>query len=359
MYWLRMPWGALVGMWLTVVATGAGAQVSTQESASVIVFPKVVVDDNWDTTIQIGNGANRPTRAICHYVNGGRTAPDQPPGPLNPPLWAEVDFTIGLARLQPTHWVVSRGRSVGGEPCGTTSSDCDEAGLLPGLVPPVLLGFTGELLCIEVDASGAPWSGNALHGLATLTHRTTGEVIKYPAVGLAGFDTNNADGRLCLGGPASDVCSLGAEYAPCPNAWVVSHPSDFDDRRVDSDASRTSLTVVPCSQSLDDQIPAAVTLSIRLTNELEQSFSLSTSVQCWADLDLGELNDVFLRDVNGGDWLHTEVRVVGSNAGGIMLVQQTVREHARPATFTAVATTPHQNGSGPRSDLIVVTEVLP
>lgn len=361
MHRLRLPWGVIVGMWLTSAVSGVDAQVSTQESASVLVFPKVVADGTWDTTIQLGNGANRPTRAVCYYVNAQLTSPELPPGGPNVPLWAETDFTVALARLQPTHWVVSRGRPVvEPETCGTSSTDCDAAGLMPGSVPPVPENFIGELLCIEVDASGAPWTGNALLGEATLTHRATGEVVKYPGIGLAGFATNNADGRLCLGGEASDACSLGAEYAPCPQTWVVSHPSDFDDRGVDRDASRTSLTVVPCSQDFDTQVPASIVLTIRLTNELEQTFSLSTSVQCWADLDLGALNQLFLRDVNGGDWLQTQVRVANPNTGGIMLVQQTVRESARPATFTAVAATAHQNGTGAESNFIVLpTEVVP
>ena len=38
----------------------------------------------------------------------------------------------------------------------------------PGRVPPVVPDFTGELKCIEVDASGFPVPGNALKGEATL-----------------------------------------------------------------------------------------------------------------------------------------------------------------------------------------------
>jgi hypothetical protein len=231
--------------------------------------------------------------------------------------------------------------------------------LVIGRVPAVAVGFTGELVCIEVDGSGAPWTGNGLIGEATLTHRASGEVIKYPAIGLAGFDTNNADSRLCLGGEASAACSLGAEYAPCPEKWVVSHPANFDIRNVDGDASATRLTVVPCSQDFDTQVPATVTLQFRITNELEQVFSASTAVTCWADFDVAEVDNVFDRDVVGSDWLQTQVRVVNGDGRGIMLVQQTVREQAWPPSFTAVASTAHQNGSGEERDFIVVPEVVP
>jgi hypothetical protein len=353
---LRSPWGAIVGIWLTSAVVGVDAQVSTEESASIIVFPKVITDGSWDTTIQIANGANRPTYATCHYVNGQLTFPDQPPGPLNEPLWAGIDFTIALGRQQPTHWVASRGRTP--QPtsgvCDAMSADCDAAGLVPGRIPPVPEGFTGELVCIEVDASGAPWTGNGLSGVATLTHLATGEVVKYPAVGLAGFPANDADGRLCLGGEPSTDCPLGAEYAACPSTWIVSHPSDYDDRTVDGSASRTRLTVVPCTQSLDDQIPGQITLQFQAVNELEMTFSATTTVQCWGDFDLADVSAIFDRDVAGGDWLQTRIRATSSSTGGFMVVQQTVRESARPPGLRAVATTPHQDGNGSEVDVLVL-----
>lgn len=360
-FWL--PWGAIVGLWLTCAVTGAGAQVSTQSSGSVLVFPKVVVNDNWDTTIQIANGANRPTRAVCHYVNGALVIPDLPPGPTNPPIWSQIDFTIHLTRQQPTHWVVSRGRIPGEETviCTPSSPDCDRAGFV-SLVPPVDSGFSGELVCIEVDASGAPWTGNGLRGQATLTHLATGEVAKYPAIGLAGFQTNDADGNLCLGGAPGDGCLLGAEYAACPSRWRVSHPSDYDDSSVDGAVSRTNLTVVPCSVDFDTQNPSAVTLNFRITNELEQTFSTSRSVTCWEDFQLGTLDALFTREVVG-DWLQTEVRVTNPSVHGIMLVQQTTHEQALPSAssqFSVVATTPHQDGTGSEADRIVLpVEVVP
>ena len=48
---------------------------------------------------------------------------------------------------------------------------------------------------------------------------------KYNAIGLKGFDTNNMDGVLCLGGGVSDDCPSGAEYEACPQTWILDHPS--------------------------------------------------------------------------------------------------------------------------------------
>jgi len=336
----------------------AAGQVTTVESASVIVFPRVVVDATWDTTIQIGNDANRPAYAHCYYVNGAPTNPSQPPGPSNPPLWTQTDFPITLARQQPTHWVVSRGRL--DDPtdplCSASVSDCDGAGYDPGLVPPLPPGFTGELRCIEEDASGAPWSGNALHGVATLTHLATGEVVKYSAVGLPGYESNNADGTLCVGGSNRDGCAHGAEYGGCPQSWIISHPSEADDRPVDGAARSTELTVVPCASNFTTQVPTAPTLQFRVTNEFEQTFTASTTITCWADLRLSDVNPIFQRDTLGGNWVQTRVQSAAGSPGGFMLVQQTERDTAWPATSSFTGTVPPHEGADPSGALVVLPE---
>lgn len=354
----RLPWGALAGVWLAS-AVPVGAQVTTQESASILVFPKVVADGSWDTTIQIANGTNRPVSAVCYYVNAQLQFPELPEGPLNERLWIDTDFRIHLTRQQPTHWVVSRGRPVSeSDPCDSTSPNCDAAGPIVGRIPPVPEDFIGELVCIELDASGAPWSGNGMRGQATLTHLVTGEVVKYPALGLTGLPTNNANGELCLGGDRSEQCALGAEYTGCPNRWTVSHPSDFDDRSTDGNASTTRFTLVPCQQDFDSNVPGTATVTISITNEFELRFSASHQVRCWSDFSLPDISSVLTRDGLGGDWLQTELRVAAERMGGFMLVQQTEREIPRPPAFTAVATTPHPVAPGDQNVITLPVEVI-
>jgi hypothetical protein len=159
---------ALVGL---VVGGGAQAQVTTERSASILVWPKVIADGTRDTIIQITNTSNSMVHAHCFYVNGASTFPEFPPDPIrNPPRWTEIDFDIMLTKQQPTHWVVSTGRLFDpeAESCSTDEDffACNDAGLNIGRVPPVDEFFTGELKCIEVDMSGAPVSGNRLHGRA-------------------------------------------------------------------------------------------------------------------------------------------------------------------------------------------------
>ena len=342
MFRCRLRPALVVVAWLCAVPGLARGQATTAEGASVLVFPRVIADGTWETTIQIGNGANRLLYARCFYVNGALTNPALPPGSLNPPLWTPMEFSLVMVRQQPTHWVASRGRL--NDPtdpsCRQTTPDCDGAGFDPGAVPATPSGFTGELRCVEVDASGAPWSGNALYGVATLTHLLSGEVVKYPAVGLPGLETNNADRTLCLGGDARDGCPRGGEYAGCPREWIVSHPSDADDRPVDGAARGTDLTVVSCPENLETQVPAPLKLTLQVTNELEQSFSATTTITCWTDQRLSDINPILQRDVLGGDWVQTRVRANRDTPHGFMLVQQTVRQTEQPPTFSAAGTVP-------------------
>ena len=81
-------------------------------------------------------------------------------------------------------------------------------------------GFRGTLDCVQLDRGGAPTSGNALRGIATLIG-ADGDVAKYEAVGIPGAPANDADGILCLGGEAGEDCPRGAEYGACPLTWLL------------------------------------------------------------------------------------------------------------------------------------------
>jgi hypothetical protein len=53
---------------------------------------------------------------------------------------------------------------------------------------------------------------------------------------------------------------------------------------------RTYLTLVPCSQDFENQIPGEVTVQFRIVNELEQIFSASTTVECWLHIRLADID---------------------------------------------------------------------
>jgi len=322
---------AAVGLWM--VANSAEARVTTEQSASILVFPKIISDGTQDTIVQITNTSNNVRFAHCFYTDGSLTDPSRPADPIfNPPRWVEIDFDIVLTKQQPTHWVASTGRlynlldaqcrantpcnpgSVGAPNTGTVSAGCCDAGYDPGRVPPVQPGFTGELKCIEVDSAGFPLPGNALKGEATIETIATGDVSKYNAIGLKGFDTNNQDELLCLGGTVTDDCPTGAEYDACPHTWILDHSADgaadlvADNNGIPGSSVATTLTVVPCTQNYETQQPQEVTLNFDIWNEYEQRLSAQTKFQCWGNFPLSEINSAFTENALGGSLAQTRVR---------------------------------------------------
>lgn len=373
-----MGLAALVG--LGTAAKPAAAKVTTERSASILVFPKVIADGTRDTIIQITNTSNNMRHAHCFYVDGAPTIPGQPIGPLNPPLWTEIDFDIWLTKQQPTHWVVSTGRrveprdkvcrgdipgpevecdpSTSGDPTITDSrfADCCDAGIDPGAIPAVAPDFIGELKCIEVDAGGAPVPGNALKGEATIETVfpvPNGDVSKYNAIGLKGFDSNNRDNVLCLGDcragdtACQSLCPGGKEYEACPATWILDSPSIgaedpvAEEFRCDGATTatcfssvNTTVTIVPCTENFELQASPPVTLQFLITNEFEQTFSASTTIACFASLQLTDINHIFAIGDVGGSILQTRMRSASGSQRGVMAVL----EETHSASFTVSST---------------------
>src|SRR5262249_12460393 len=78
------------------------------------------------------------------------------------------------------------------------------------------------------------------------------------------------------------------EYNACPQTWILNHAADgspdivLDAEPLQGDATVfTELTVVPCTENFETQIPTTVTLQFLSFNEFESQFSVSTSVTCW------------------------------------------------------------------------------
>jgi hypothetical protein len=409
---------ALVGWGL--VAQPAVAQVTrktvvtTEQSASILVFPKVIADGTRDTIIQITNTSNNMQHAHCFYINGATTTPGLPPGPLNPPLCQEIDFDIWLTRQQPTHWVVSTGRlynptdktcsseisccALADKSCspfwtdvsGTADADCCDAGFDPGHVLPVAFDFTGELKCILVDASGAPYSGNSLKGEATLEDLKTHDVSKYNAIGIQGNDNQNGDDVLCLGSstaPADPkLCPTGNEYAGCPVEWRLDHPATgaydpvvqqqhfctsscacpetgrFHECICDCSSVSTNLTIVPCTENFESQALTPVTLQFLIINEFEQAFTTSTSFACWGSFDLGApsgsllpgISDWFTASALGSDTLQTRIRSAAGTPGGVLAVIEETHQDTVNGLTARSAQNGHMIGELNVMDLVTI-----
>jgi len=370
---LQRRLGAVAILLVLGAARGAAADVTIDSSASILVWPKIISDGTHDTVIQLSNTSNSVVRAHCFYVNAALTDPSQPPGPLNPPLWLETDFDIVLTRQQPSYWYAHLGRTVdpSDNSCDPRVRACRYRGFDPGLIPPVPPGFEGELKCVQVDDSGAPLSGNNLIGEATIVRGLrfppeSGDVVftdesNYTALGILGID-NNGDGELVLGGGqcavSGDVCGNDEdcgdagpcvlEYNACPAAWILNHPADgAPDTFLNQvqlgevDATiHTELTIVPCTQNFETQVPTTVTVQFLSWNEFESQFSVSTSITCWGNFRLADIGAPALtidgqptRDKFGTMFMQTRMRSAAGSPYGMLMVAEEFHA-SKPSRFS-------------------------
>ena len=327
--------GLMAGAVLLGLCANASAQVMTSdETAGLIVFPKVIVDTTGvlgtptDTLIQITNTDLDPSGGAaaveCNWVNAtgqcgvraGGSCPNSgifcdtnadcaALGLECIPCWSETDFGMVLTPGQPIAFRASTGLDL----------PCFGVVLPPGCLSPNEGGvsnvpsnpFRGELKCYQVAGftDATPTNENDLKGEATIIS-SDGTELTAAAYNAVGFQATTAGGTsatgpLCLGvnvaGAAllSDPCGAGScakTYAGCPGVLILDHffwnaPSPLGVSQV-----RTNLTLAPCSESLfgnlgNQTITAAQML---IYNEFEQRYSTSTRVQCYKDIPLADID---------------------------------------------------------------------
>ncbi len=360
---LRLLGAAAVGVLALARVASASADVTTDQPGSILVWPKVVWDGTRDTIIQLANTGNPMVHAHCFYINAAPKSPCLPPSSQNPPQWLETDFDLWLTRQQPTHWVVSAGRST------NPDNSIDTAGFDPGLIPPVPLCFQGELKCVQTDDSGAPTTGNKLKGEATLRNRS-GDVSKYNAIAFLGnpgltsgdigtdlqltLTDSNPDGEysacpdrlllnhfaygapdwaLAIGPHAIGTCTSACVGGATPGAECTSHRDCGEDANHRAGLCQnncgvtTNLTLVPCQEDLENQIPGQVKVQFQIFNEFEQPFSASTTVGCWLDVPLNAVtNNQATFNVLGTIGAFTRIHPNPGNGGVIGIAEETRRD---------------------------------
>jgi hypothetical protein len=320
--------GVVAALLMMVAVTEA--EVSTDLSGSILVWPKVISNEVRDTVIQISNTGNQVIHVHCFYVNAAPRRSDIPPDPvLNPRQWQETDFFLWLTRQQPFHWVASQGRFV--DPFDGFGQD--GSGLDAGAVPPVAPGFEGELKCVQIDASGIPFGGNSLKGEAVI-RRADGDVSKYNAISILAFSD------LAPAPPERELLldnteGNDGEFNSCPNTLLLNHYTDgAPDPAVFSSSPaqcgvfnggtladagrcpvRTELTLVPCSQDLENQRFSRSTVQFSIFNEFEQEFSASTTVECWLNVSLGDITAAQGRCSEGGETCRTDADCIDIGSG--------------------------------------------
>jgi hypothetical protein len=326
---------------LLLSAVGAQADVGGDRPGSILIFPKVVRDGTRDTVIQITNTGNLLDTVHCYYLNGA-------PGRNGAPVCGEVDFDLVLTRQQPTHWTASTGRRV-------DSSDVfggDGAGFDPGLIPPVPVGFTGALVCTEVDANGLQVGQNRLKGEAEVTRGGTSEVSKYNAVAVTtGAGSIIQDTTLSL----NDV-----EYSRCPGALRMSfQPDGALDPVIESYGNgngqsgvSTNLTLVPCNLDFQNGVRTTGTIGFVVRDEFETPFSGSFPYACWTSFTVGTLSQFRSALLTGGaiQTLFANAELTPTSGGPVVGVAETFHADAAGVT-TSASVNLHEEGRG--SDAII------
>lgn len=290
---MSMVKGVRAGVMASILAGAALAAgvaqaqgVSTERPGSILIFPKVVNDDV-DTVIQITNTTNNLTYAHCFYTNGDVVN--------GQPLWQVTDFELVLTRQQPTHWLASEGRAV--DPTDGSR------GIDPGLVPPVVPGFTGFLTCVETGPDGSPLSANSLIGTAIVggvagTPSASNVMSKYNAVAIPGC--KNAPGDPCgtaavdNGNDGDNVLRLdNSEYAQCPGGVYVNFQSEgSSDPAIDGAGNvpsvvSTNVSLVPCGLDFENLEPTTTRLSAEIRDEFEQRTSVTAiDIDCYFEAAL-------------------------------------------------------------------------
>ncbi|MCX8072010.1 MAG: hypothetical protein N3C12_06110 [Candidatus Binatia bacterium] len=315
----RSPWLMGLGVLLAglVTAPGARADVTSDESGTLIIYPKVISDGSRDTLIQMSNRSNSVVLVHCFYINASGSCSnttersceidaDCPTGETCIRNCNATNFEIALTAQQPVQWRVSTGRLTTipsapcrpGQPCQCT---LDSSGQLvcPGMligqnnasfVPPVGTSFVGELKCYQMDSNGNPFPGNALKGAATIETLASRQISEYNAlVVAANADMNqglNDDRELRLNFNGSG----GGELNYCPASLVFTANAEGVTDTFSRATISTELTLVPCSELLEEDLPAPVRLRFVGYNEFEQSLSIEAfSFDCFLNRRLADL----------------------------------------------------------------------
>jgi hypothetical protein len=185
--------------------TTTSGECPTPRRGSIIVFENLEVNDASNPVVELINTSHILAVASCFYADasprcGGSGVPctgsAECAGDTCEPTCGVTGFTVRLPMLSTLSWQPRLG-------------GMDDLG---GPIPAIAsVPFQGELVCVEVDASGFPFGGNHLAG-------STDQTSQCPVVAtsIAGLDTENSDAVLCLDGDPSDQCPYGAEYGGCP-----------------------------------------------------------------------------------------------------------------------------------------------
>ncbi|MEO8603122.1 MAG: hypothetical protein ABI629_11155 [bacterium] len=322
---------------LLLCSAAARATPSSEAPASLLVFPLISVDAtaNVDTVVQLSNLGDDPQPVRCVYVDGS----------LAPNSSAAFQFTLTAA--QPLQWRASQGLAA-----------LPIAGMNSGAVATVpVVPFSGTLRCVATTADGTPAPSDALIGVATIESGSPAiDSASYAAVGFAATGSSaDAPEVLVLGGAQ-------AEYAACP-AEVALQPL-LDGALIELGTApgvqretATTLAIATCS-SAPSGGGAQATVTLLLTTELGQEFSLARGVRELLVSDLSRLDtnvprQSIFNSANAGA-PNGSLRITANSPGSAVLAVALTAyvDPAHTATAHRVALQTQMNGDRDLPDLV-------
>ena len=327
---------------LLLVTNIASAELGSDKSAAIIIFPKLISDTTTgtitpsDTLIQISNTASHQIAARCFLVNANSHCSNfgvsgvklvcssdtdcNPTGVTGGHCiagWQETDFRFQLTPFQPIQWVLSQGTPSGfpldglikqgaiDPDTGLPASNNQEPFGTSQIPPAPEQPFIGELKCVQVDPttlnpttgteipSGGTNSVNNgvgdLAGVATIILPTTADLDarSYNAIGLqATPNAAGGDNTLILSADPDT-----AEYDGCPGVLLLDHFFDGAHEPVSGGTVTTTLTLIPCSENFltQDALRNSTVVQYLVYNEFEQRFSTSNSVSCLKSITISDI----------------------------------------------------------------------
>ena len=328
----RNPWLFGLGVLLAVLVVYGGharADVNTDQSGSIVLFPKVIADGTRDTMIQITNTSNMSAQAHCFYIASGSCSESAdiycnsdaecPTSETCVLPCNEIDFDLFLTAQQPTMWRVSSGRivdittppcKINGGPCQCSvdylSGGIDCPGFDPGTgsqgsfaVKPTGTHFRGELKCIQTDDSfQTPIMQNSLKGEAVIETLESGQVSEYNALAITALPGLNGNNDLLLNN---------TEYNACPRNLIMNHFTDFARDDFTGSDVVTELTLVPCTELLEEQIPTRTRALFTIVNEFEQPLSAAITFDCFLNLPLFLISENFTESTVASQFAKTRI----------------------------------------------------
>ncbi|HVN84527.1 MAG TPA: hypothetical protein VMW17_06740 [Candidatus Binatia bacterium] len=280
------------------------ADVSSDQPAAVVLFPKLIVDSSRgiDTLVRLSNTSTQnPLTVHCFLVDASPLCPNNPTATCLPDSlaskctvpcvdrWNETDFRLVITTRQPVGWLISQGmRDCRSNPASDPNRPCfqldgvtrvgpgNQSNAGSNILPAPHDQFVGYLQCIAVDDSDAPIERNDLKGEATIVRNQqtstppTGKVCTSGAATTTGTSCT-ADSQCTSTGAcdtSTKVCKLGQH--------ACTQDSDCG-KCVAQEKQCTAGTVgAPCASDSDCDADFGVCTAMQCQGNTAKSCTIST-----------------------------------------------------------------------------------